>query len=130
MDKQTHHKDIIAQVTEQFSDIYDGSRQGMYIFLDDHHYSLNDRLLKMLGYSSTQEVMAGRQSFLEKMIKPENQDTIVRAYRQAMEHMVGSQLSLDWVKKDGTTLRTTVIIVPISFDHHLLALHFVEEDKK
>ena len=129
MSTEEHHHDVITQVTEQFAEVYSGSSQGIYIFLDDHHYSQNNRLLGLLGYASTDEKLADGKSFLEKLIEPQSQAKLVEAYQAAMQQMTGSTLSVSWLKKSGQILKTTVILVPISFDKHLMALHFIEVEK-
>jgi len=125
MTTKKHHADVIAQATEQFSDIYHGSSQGMYIFLDDFHYSLNDKLLNWLRYDSSDQVLAGGKSFLEKLIEPQSQGKLVEAYQAAMEHMTASELPVSWLTKSGKIIKTRVILAPISVDQHLLALHFI-----
>ncbi|KKW01775.1 MAG: hypothetical protein UY34_C0008G0030 [Parcubacteria group bacterium GW2011_GWA2_48_9] len=102
MSTEEHHHDVITQVTEQFAEVYSGSSQGIYIFLDDHHYSLNNRLLGLLGYASTDEILADGKSFLEKLIEPQSQAKLVEAYQAAMQQMTGSTLSVSWLKKSAT----------------------------
>ncbi len=129
MGMKKDHQDIITMVTTQFSDIYHGSTQGVYIFLDDFHYSLNEHLLGMLGYDTIDEILSGGKSLLQKLVAPASQEALVTAYQRAMQEMAGSILSVSWLKKSGKILKTSVILVPISFQDHLLAYHFVETVK-
>jgi len=46
---------------------------------------------------------------------------------KAMERMVASTIKISWKKKAGGTVETIVILVPIEFEGHLLALHFVTD---
>jgi len=39
--------------------------------------------------------------------------------------MIGSTIDLTWKKKSGGTVDSTVILVPVAYDGHLFALHFL-----
>jgi len=44
-----------------------------------------------------------------------------------MEKMVGSTISVKIKKNSGSTVDTTIIMVPVAYRGHLFALHFVSE---
>jgi hypothetical protein len=44
-----------------------------------------------------------------------------------MEKMAASKIAVSWKTKTGKIINTNVIIVPISINGQLLALHFVEK---
>jgi hypothetical protein len=46
-----------------------------------------------------------------------------------METGVGSTFQVVWKTKTGQTVDTTVILVPIEFENHRIALHFVSKSK-
>jgi hypothetical protein len=50
---------------------------------------------------------------------------VVSAYRDAMEKLVASNIQVRLKKKDGKTLNANVIMVPVAFQGHLFALHFI-----
>ena len=62
---------------------------------------------------------------LSKFVAEKSQETLVTNYRKAMDKMVGSTFPITWRKKSGGTVDTTVILVPISYEGHLFALHFI-----
>jgi hypothetical protein len=39
--------------------------------------------------------------------------------------MVGSTIEVTWKKNNGQTVDTNVILVPVAYDGHLFALHFL-----
>ena len=45
----------------------------------------------------------------------------------AMKRMVGSAIDVSWKRKNGGEVDTKVILVPISYQEHLFALHFISE---
>jgi len=46
-----------------------------------------------------------------------------------MEEKIGSTIDVAWKMKSGGTVDIVVILVPISYQRHLFALHFVSEKK-
>ena len=81
----------------------------------------------MLGYSSAKEVRSTEGSFLEAFVAESSQPVLAKAYQDAMEHQTGSTNQITWKTKTDKEVGSTTILVPIEFDEHLLALHFVTE---
>lgn len=127
MDEHEHHSDLIEAVEKQFAIVLEDSKQGVYIYFDDDHKVCNEKFAKMLGYDSIDEWQKIVDPFPEVFVAEESQDTLVTAYQNAMEHCVASENKISWKKKDGSTIGTKVILAPIAFEDHLLAIHFVSE---
>lgn len=127
MDDHSHHEEIIDGVADQLKDVFEGSEQGIYIYLDDIHKCCNENFAKMLGYGSAKEWMAVKKPFTESFVDKKSQSDLVHAYGSAMEKVIASSIEVNWLAKSGKTLSTSVILVPIEFKGHLMALHFVEE---
>ncbi len=60
-----------------------------------------------------------------EFVDPGSQETLVNAYRQAMEKLIPANIKVTWKKKTGGTVATSVVLVPIEYDDHLFALHFI-----
>lgn len=127
MDEHEHHGDLIGGIAKQFAQILGNSEQGIYIYFDDNHKVCNEKFAKMLGYDSPEEWGKITDSFPDVFVAEESQETLISAYQNAMENSVASENKISWKKKDGTTIDTIVILVPVAFDDHLLAIHFVSE---
>lgn len=125
MSHPEHHAELIKAVTEEFKDIFDKSGQGVYVYLDDDHLNCNKKLATMLGYSSPEEMLKTEGSFLDAFVADESHDGVISAYRSAMEKMVGSTLKVTMKKKGGGTVSVNVMMVPLSFQGHLMALHYI-----
>jgi len=52
-------------------------------------------------------------------------ESLAAAYNDAMTRMVGSTVNVKWLRKSGDKVDTSVILVPIAYNEHLFALHFV-----
>jgi hypothetical protein len=42
-----------------------------------------------------------------------------------MEKLIPANIKVTWKKKTGGTVATSVVLVPIEYDDHLFALHFI-----
>jgi len=118
------HEEVIHEIAEQFKMILESSDQAIYIYLDDIHKVSNAKYADLLGYSSPEEWQRVKNP-VETTVAPQSQATLVAHYNQAMDKMSGSTFNVTWKKKNGGTVDTTVILVPIAFHDHLLALHFI-----
>ncbi len=125
MDEQQHHEELISGIHQQLTKVFDSSEQAIYLYLDDEHKVCNKKFATLLGYKSPNEWANEKKSMLDTSVDEKSQKGLISAYRNAMEKCVGSQINITWIRKDGGQVKTTVIIVPISFSGHLFALHFI-----
>ncbi len=125
MTDHTHHEELLLELSEQLRPVLDGSNQAIYAYLDDTHKVCNQHFADLLGYASPAEWAAVTTSFPEVFVAQESRMTLIEAFQKAMQHKAASTTPITWLKKDGSTANTEVILVPISFQGHLVALHFV-----
>jgi hypothetical protein len=119
------HKQVISKVKERFADILNGSKQSVYIFLDDLNKVCNKRFATLLGYESPDDWAAVEKNFPEAFVVPKDRQVLVSAYQSAMNDLVGSTISITWRKKKGGEVPSTTILVPIGYGGHKMALHFI-----
>ncbi len=122
--EQHHHDDLINGISKQMKAILDSSQQSVYIYLDDIHKVCNKKFASLLGYRSPEEWANVKDPFPE-FVEPSSQETLVTAYQQAMEKLIPANIKVTWKKKSGGTVATSVVLVPIAFDDHLFALHYI-----
>lgn len=120
-----HHENLIDEISNEYKDILDNSEQAIYIYLDDDHKVCNEKFASLLGYESSQEWADVKESFPQAFVADESQETLVNTYQEAMEQSKGSKIKISWKKKTGETVDSEVILVPVSHQGHLFALHFV-----
>ena len=125
MNEHQPHEELIRGISEQMKSILESSEQGVYLYLDDIHKVCNKKLASLLGYRSPDEWARVEDSFPEVLVDERSRETLVNAYRKAMEKMVASTIELTWKKRSGGTVDTTVVLAPIAYSGRLLALHFV-----
>jgi len=124
INEQSRHEELIAGISKQMKSILDSSQQAVYIYLDDIHKVCNGKYSSLLGYRSPEE-WAKVEDPVEATVDRSSQETLVKAYNQTMEKFIPSNIKVTWKKKSGGTVVTSVVMVPIAFDDHFFALHFV-----
>jgi hypothetical protein len=122
--EEQHHEELIKGISKQMESILDSSEQAIYIYLDDIHKVCNDKFSSLMGYGSPEEWAKVEDSFPE-FVDQGSQQTLVTAYRQAMEKLIPANIKVTWKKKSGGSVATSVVMVPIAYDGHLFALHFI-----
>ena len=105
--------------------LFDRSAQAIYAYLDDVHKACNEKFATLLGYQSPEEWAGVRGSFPALFVARRSQEALVSTYQNAMENLIASSIEIEWKQKDGGTVTTNVVLVPIIFQGHLFALHFV-----
>ena len=127
-ESKTHtHEDLLNEVYKQLKEVFEESKQAIYVYLDDHHMIYNQRFASLLGYQSVEELSAVNEPFVEAFVMEKSQENLISAYRNAMEDKVGSDIEVSWKKKTGESIKTKVIMVPISYNGEPLALHFISK---
>lgn len=121
---EEHHEELVKGLYDQMKPILEGSEQPIFIYLDDNHKACNDKLATTLGFKSPQE-WAEKRGFLGVYVTEKSRETLSSAYWNAMKKMTASTIQLTWMKKDGTPIESTMILVPIFFQGHMFSVHFV-----
>jgi hypothetical protein len=58
-------------------------------------------------------------------VNEKSRETLSSAYWQAMEKKAASTIPMTWIKKDGSAMDSTLILVPMFFEGHMFSVHFV-----
>jgi PAS domain S-box-containing protein len=125
MSHDEHHEHLMEEVAREFEPVLKNSPQGVYIYLDDTHKICNEKFAEMLGYSSVQDWVDNE--FPVEDVKKEDQEKGINAYMNASQKFEASTFEGTWIKKDGTEIKTEVIMVPVTFKGETFVLHFISE---
>ena len=125
---EEHHEELVKGFHDQLKQIFDSSEQAIYLYLDDSHKACNKKFAEMQGYNSPDE-WAKVENPLEVGVDKMSQDTVVSAYRNATEKFVASKIEVKLKKKAGGIFDASIIMVPIAYQGHMFALHFISEKK-
>ena len=121
---QKHHEELVNGFYNQLKEIFDSSEQAIYLYLDDTHKICNKKFAQMQGFKSAEE-WSKVENPLEVSVEKSSQATVVSAYRNAMEKLIASKISVKLKNKTGGTYDATIIMVPLSYQGHLFALHYI-----
>ena len=124
--EQKHHEELVSGFYNQLKEIFDSSEQAIYLYLDDNHKVCNKKFAQMQGFSSPEE-WAKVDNPLEAGVAKSSQDAIVSAYKNAMEKLIASKVDVKLKKKNGVTFDASVIMVPVAYQGHLFALHYISQ---
>ena len=126
MTQEHHHEELVKGITAQLKPIMDKSPQAIYVYLDDTHKACNKKFADLLGYSSAKE-WANTEAPLADVAE-EYQERVIAAYENASEKMQASSLDVRLTNvKTGKTIKTNVIMVPVAYEGHIFAVHFISK---
>jgi len=119
------HETLVSGLYRQMKEVFEKSEQAMYLYLDDVHKICNKRFADLLGYDSPKAWAAGDEPFPMVFVASKSRRTLVSAYQDAIERFIGSTIDVTWQAKSGQTVDTHVILVPVAYEGHVFALHFI-----
>lgn len=122
-----NHTELLHGLYQQLKPVFDSSEQALYLYLDDVNKACNKKFALLLGYGSPAEWAKVKTSFPEAFVASKSQKTLVMTYRKAVEKLIGSEVRITWKAKTGKNVDSKVLLVPISYQQHLFALHFVTQ---
>ncbi|HME55900.1 MAG TPA: hypothetical protein VKM55_27100 [Candidatus Lokiarchaeia archaeon] len=119
------HAIALQGLYNQLKPVIDFSEQAIYLYLDDVHKICNANFASLLGYESPEEWANIETSFPDTFADEGSQNVLVSTYQDAMQKSIGSTVDIAWKNKSGDVVNTSVILVPISYQGKVFALHFI-----
>ena len=120
------HQESIQELAHQFGPVLDNSPDGVYIWLDDDNKICNPRLASMFGYTVSEWCAAG--SFLDSFVDEDDQHIYASNYQSCIAPLAfPATFRFRGRRKDGSTFSAETDMIPISWNGHAVAYHFVRE---
>lgn len=119
------HETLVSGLYKQMQGIFENSEQAIYLYLDDVYKVCNKRFADLLGYDSPRAWAAVDEPFPMVFVAAKSRRTLVSAYQDAIERFIGSTIDVTWQTKSGQTVDTQVILVPVAYEGHIFALHYI-----
>lgn len=120
------HEDAIRELTEQFRPILEESPDGVYLWLDETNKVCNERLANMFG--CTVEEWRTIEPFLENFVDEEDRELFSWNYHHRISALAFPvTFRFRGRRKDGSTFAAETDMIPITFNGHAVAYHFVRE---
>jgi PAS domain S-box-containing protein len=122
------HEHVLSGLLEQLMPVFALSPDGVYLYLDDTHKVCNKRMADMFGM--TIEEWRKVPNFLEGFVAPQDRELVASNYR---DHVTALSRPVTFrfhaLRKDGGTFLAETDMIPVSWNGHPLAYHFVREIK-
>lgn len=123
------HGSLLDRLVEHLQPVFDNAADGVYLFLDDATSACNPKCAKLWGYASPQE-WAEASPFLDNLVADSDQETVSRQYHSHIANLSGPvRFKFKARRKDGSTFNCETDMIPLSFEGHAVAYHFVRAAK-
>jgi PAS domain S-box-containing protein len=123
-----NHTDLISEVAEQYRPVLENSPDGVYLWLDETNKVCNEKLARIFGYSVAE--WRRTEPFLESFVAPEDRELYARHYQSSVASLTSPvTFRFRGLRKDGTTFAAETDMIPICWQGHAIAYHFVREIK-
>jgi PAS domain S-box-containing protein len=124
--RKRDHEQVLSGLLEQFMPVFSHSPDGVYLYLDDNHKVCNKRMADLFGL--TVEEWHNVPNFLESFVAPQDRELFASNYR---EHVAALNRPVTFrfhaVRKNGETFLAETDMIPVSWNGHPVAFHFVRE---
>jgi PAS domain S-box-containing protein len=118
--------DLMQALAEQYRPVLQNSPDGVYLWLDETHKICNERLARMFGY--TVEEWCKTEPFLESFVAQEDRGTCSWNYHNRVAALAFPvTFRFRGRRKDGSTFAAETDMIPISYEGHAIAYHFVRQ---
>jgi PAS domain S-box-containing protein len=122
---QVAHEVATKELAEHLQPLFDASPDGMYVWLDEEHWICNQRLTRLFGYDSPDEINDAP-GFLQRMVHEDDQQHFSWNYWNRVQALAfPATLRFRGKRKDGSTFEAETDMVPLTFGGHTFAYHFV-----
>jgi PAS domain S-box-containing protein len=126
--ERPHHLRALHGLQNQLLAVFDGSSEGVFIYLDREHKACSERLAAMFGYSPLQweELYP-----FERLFSEESRDAVMATYyEKIIAEKAPAQVSFTGMRGDGSSFAARLLMVPITYDGLLFALCFVRQGQE
>ena len=123
---ESEYETVVRELAEQFRPIMKQSPDGVYLWLDETHKVCNERLANLFGY--TVEEWCATEPFLENFVAEEDRKVFSWNYHNRVATLAFPvTFRFQGLRKDGSTFAAETDMVPISYQGHAVAYHFVRQ---
>lgn len=118
------HEDVIPQLAEHLRPIFEGSPDGVYVWLDETHWTCNEKLAAMFGYTVAE--LENSPNLLQRLIHDEDQGIVSWNYWNRVQELAFPvTFRFRGRRKDASLFQAETDMVPLTYGGHTVAYHFV-----
>ena len=128
LEHDQQHEEWLATIATQLAPIFDNSKEGVYVYLDDQHKICNQRLATMWGYAAPAEWAAAPDFLTSFVATPAGREQVSTNYhRHVHQELTAFRQRFAVRTKSGAEIACEVDTVPYAFDGQLFAYAFVRQ---
>ena len=118
------HEEVIPHLAEHLRPIFESSPDGVYLWLDETHWTCNERLASMFGYAV--EELENTPHLLQRLVHDDDQGVLSWNYwNRVQEHAFPVTFRFRGKHHDGTVFQAETDMIPLTYGGHTIAYHFV-----
>jgi PAS domain S-box-containing protein len=120
------HDGVIPAVAEHLRPVFERSPDGVYVWLDETHWTCNGRLAELFG--SSVEELENTPYFLQRMVHEDDQGAFSWNYWNRVQELAFPvTFRFRATRTDGSTFLAETDMIPLTFGGHTIAYHFVRK---
>jgi PAS domain S-box-containing protein len=121
------HEDATARLVEHLRPVFDGSPDGVYVWLDEEHWACSERFARMFGYDSPDE-LNDTPHLLQRWVHDDDQAPVSWNYWNRVQELAFPvTFRFRGRNKDGSGCLVETDMIPLTFGGHTFAYHFVRK---
>jgi PAS domain S-box-containing protein len=118
------HDQVVPQLADHLRPIFESSPDGVYVWLDETHWTCNERFAGLLGYRADE--LENRPHFLQLFVHEDDQQMFASNYENRVDALAFPvTFRFRALHRDGTVLQAETDMIPLTFGGHTIAYHFV-----
>jgi PAS domain S-box-containing protein len=120
------HERVIPELADHLMPIFGSSPDGVYVWLDETHWTCNERLASMFGY--TVEELENTPYFLQRLVHEDDQSMVSWNYWNRVQELAfPATFRFRGRRKDGSEVQCEMEMIPLTYGGHTVAYHFVRQ---
>jgi PAS domain-containing protein len=118
------HAEALEELAGHLAPIFEGSPDGVYIWIDEHHKTCNQKMADLFRMSV--EEWRAAPTFLESFVAEEDRGMFSYNYwNRVAPHAFPVTFRFRGRRKDGAAFDAETDMIPLTYRGHTVAYHFV-----
>lgn len=118
------HDAVIPELAGHLRSVFEASPDGVYVWLDETHWTCNENLARIFGYSVDE--LENSPHFLQRLVHEDDQGIVSWNYWNRVQELAFPvTFRFRGVRKDGEVIGCETEMIPLSYGGHTVAYHFV-----
>ncbi|HEX9122795.1 MAG TPA: PAS domain-containing protein [Actinomycetota bacterium] len=123
---QVTHEDVVPELAEHLRPVFEGSPDGVYVWLDETHWTCNERLAAMFGFPVGE--LENSPNFLQRRVHEDDQGMLSWNYWNRVQELAFPvTFRFRAIRKDGSTFLAETDMIPLTYGGHTVGYHFVRK---